>query len=128
VSPALYVGVSTLTGLLCFALALAPRPPRWLLGFTFALHTWGWAMSMLDSYQHHYLLSIVLLALVFFPRLSAEEALLPPAPKVEAPPAKKKTKKRGKPPKEVARAKPSPLFTLRAPTTVAWAYVALAWS
>jgi len=128
VSPALYVAVSTLTGFLCFALALAPRQPRWLLGIAFALHTWGWAMSMLDSYQHHYLLSIVLLALVFFPRLSAEEALLSSEPKDAAAAPAKKTKKQGGKPdkKELPRAKP--LFTLRAPTTVAWAYVALAWS
>ena len=78
VSPALYVGVCTLTGFLCVGLALAPRPPRWLIAIALVLHTWSWAMSMLDSYQHHYLLSIVLLALVFFPHATAEEALLPP--------------------------------------------------
>lgn len=137
VSPALYVGVSTLTGFLCFTLALAPRPPRWLLGVAFALHTWGWAMSMLDSYQHHYLLSIVLLALIFFPRLSAEEALLSPAPRsAETLPPKRlparggprhKTKK-GSRPDKTHEPEPTSLSPLRAPTTAAWAYVALAWS
>lgn len=123
VSPALYVGVSTATGLLCFALALAPRPPRWLLAVAFVLHTWGWAMSMLDSYQHHYLLSIVLLALVFFPRLRAEDALLAAE---SAPPPRKKAKKKDKKgaPKDEPPARASLLAP--APTVAAWAYVALA--
>ncbi len=125
VSPALYVGVTTLTGFLCFALALAPRPPRWLFAAAFLLHTWGWAMSMLDSYQHHYLLSLVLLALCFFPRLRAEDALLPAVePEVEAAKPKKAKKKTG-------HSKPAAKNTsilAPAPTVAAWAYVALAGS
>lgn len=123
VSPGLYIAVSMLTAFLCVALALAPRPPRWLFAVTFVLHTWSWAMSMLDSYQHHYLLSIVLLALIFFPRLSAEEALLPPEPKAEPEPAPKKSKRKKAPPP-----KPAPLFSLRTPTTAGWAYAAFSWS
>jgi len=84
VSPPFYVGACVLTGALCFAIVFARRPPRWLLGLTFVVHTWSWAMSMLDSYQHHYLLSIVLLCLAFFPGLNADEAL-----EVDAPPQKK---------------------------------------
>lgn len=126
VSPGLYVGVSVLTGLLCFALALAPRPPRWLLGLAFALYTWGWAMSMLDSYQHHYLLSLVLLALIFFPRLSAEQALLLPEPKKSAPEPKKGKRKKAKP--ALAAQVPALRLTGRAPSAHAWGYVLLTWS
>lgn len=128
VSPGLYVAVSILTGLLCFALALAPRPPRWLLGLAFALYTWGWAMSMLDSYQHHYLLSLVLLALIFFPRLSAEQALLLPElpePEKSAPRPKKGKKKKAK---ALAAQMPPLRLTGPAPTTHGWAYVLLMWS
>lgn len=124
-SPGLYIGVSMLTAWLCIALALAPRPPRWLFVLAFLLHTWSWAMSMLDSYQHHYLLSIVLAAFIFFPRLSAEEALLPPEPKRAIEPPKKAKRKRSK---ESPSPKSPPLFALRAPTTVGWAYIALSWS
>lgn len=128
VSPAIYVAVVTLTGLLGVVLALAPRAPRWLIGITFLLHTWSWAMSMLDSYQHHYLLSIVLLALAFFPRLTAEEALLAPSATAPEPaPPKKRGKRDAK--KPTAPAKPSaradrPLLAA-VPTVPAWAYVAL---
>ncbi|MCZ7678124.1 MAG: HTTM domain-containing protein [Sandaracinaceae bacterium] len=86
------------------------------------LHTWGWAMSMLDSYQHHYLLSIVLLALVFFPALRAEDALVPAAE--SAPPPRKARKKDKKSAPKSAPARASLLAP--APTVAAWAYVALA--
>ena len=56
ISAPLFVGVIILTGALCLTIAIASRPPRWLIGLAFVLHTWSWAMSMLDSYQHHYLL------------------------------------------------------------------------
>lgn len=121
VSPALYVGVCTLTGLLCFVLALAPRPPRWLLAVALLLHTWSWAMSMLDSYQHHYLLSLVLLALVFFPRLRAEDALGTPAPAAAPPTSTKKKKKERKAP-----GPERPRLLAPAPAVAAWAYVVLA--
>ncbi len=79
VSPAVYVGVCVFTGALCFAIAIGDRAPRWLVGVALLTHTWSWAMSMLDSYQHHYLLSLVLLGLMFVPPLTAEEALLGPS-------------------------------------------------
>ncbi len=121
VTAGLYVGVSIVTGLLCFALVLVPAAPRWLLALTFVLHTWSWAMSMLDSYQHHYLLSLVLLALVFFPRPSAEDALLAPAP---PPTDEKKADKRSKKKSAEPTKQAAPLLA-RAPLTSAWAYVAL---
>lgn len=135
ISPEVYVGVCVLTGALCFAVAFADRPPRWLIALTFLVHSWSWAMSMLDSYQHHYMLSLVLLAMIFFPRLSAEQALL--APKDE--PAPKKTKKRKKkrgneapPPTEHGLLDPAPLVPawgwalLGASIAVVYAYTAYA--
>jgi len=67
-TPALYVGV--VTGAAAGALAAALTPgsiPRALLAAVAGLYTWGWAMSMIDSYQHHYFLSLLLVAFVFFP-------------------------------------------------------------
>jgi hypothetical protein len=46
------------------ALAGAGQWPRVMLA---VLYTYGWAMSRLDAYQHHYLCSLVLALLVFFP-------------------------------------------------------------
>ncbi|MCB9615337.1 MAG: hypothetical protein H6722_23125 [Sandaracinus sp.] len=71
-SPAIYVGTVTLAGLVAFTMAMT-RPTRVGLGLTAALYTYGWSMSMLDSYQHHYLLSIVLFAMIFFPRLVRDD-------------------------------------------------------
>ncbi|MCU0671217.1 MAG: HTTM domain-containing protein [Myxococcota bacterium] len=71
-SPGIYVGTILLAGLVAFAMAMT-RPSRVGLGIVCALYTYGWAMSMLDSYQHHYLLSFVLLAMTFFPRLVRDD-------------------------------------------------------
>lgn len=71
-TPAVYVGTILACGVLALALAFAARN-RVVLGVLAALYTWSWAMSQLDSYQHHYLLSIVLLAFVFYPATTARE-------------------------------------------------------
>ena len=130
ISAPLFVGVIILTGALCLTIAIASRPPRWLIGLAFVLHTWSWAMSMLDSYQHHYLLSIVLLALVFFPRLTAEDALLPPsspkkrdAPSTAAERRKGKKKKRKKSADEPA-AQPSMLSPASLTSAGGYAFLA----
>jgi len=65
-TPALYVGVVLLAGLLAGSMVLL-RPEPVASAVLFALYTYGWAMSMQDSYQHHYLLSLLLACLVFFP-------------------------------------------------------------
>ena len=75
-SPSLYVGMVTVVGLLALGSAVG-RLSRPVLAVIAALYTWAWAMSMIDSYQHHYLLSLVLALLVCFPltganRLSAD--------------------------------------------------------
>ncbi|MEC7519568.1 MAG: hypothetical protein VYE22_06880 [Myxococcota bacterium] len=141
ISAPLYVGVIVLTGALCLTIAIASRPPRALIVLAFLLHTWSWAMSMLDSYQHHYLLSIVLLALAFFPRLTAEEALLPPSAPVkrDAPGdegkrkrrKKKQAEKKKEAPEGSALLRPFPLVSaggyafLAASVAVVYAYTAL---
>jgi len=65
-TPALYVGLMLAVGTLALvgALAGATRP---LLAVVFAGWTWGWSMSLLDAYQHHYFLSILLLGVLFAP-------------------------------------------------------------
>jgi hypothetical protein len=65
-TPQHYVATLLLTGLLALTLALlgTRRLPMALL---FLLYTYSWSMSMLDSYQHHYFVSLVLLCMVFFP-------------------------------------------------------------
>jgi len=65
-TPELYGGLSAVTGLLALHLAFA-GPSRSGLALLAVLHTYGWAMSQHDSYQHHYLLSWLLVALIFFP-------------------------------------------------------------
>src|SRR3954447_12730269 len=69
-TPTHYVATLLLTGLLALTLALLGTRPL-PLGVLCLLYTYSWSMSMLDSYQHHYFVSLVLLCLVFFPRLSA---------------------------------------------------------
>ncbi|MCB9666724.1 MAG: HTTM domain-containing protein [Myxococcales bacterium] len=66
VSPALYVGVMLAAGLCAFFVACSPfrELPRLCV---FLLYTYGWSMSMLDSYQHHYFLSLILFCRCFIP-------------------------------------------------------------
>ncbi len=71
-TPGTYVATVLLTGLLAFVLALS-RPTRLGVAGVCALYSYGWLMSMLDSYQHHYLLTLLLLSATFFPMLSSEE-------------------------------------------------------
>ncbi|MEO0326883.1 MAG: hypothetical protein AAF447_28335, partial [Myxococcota bacterium] len=78
-TPALYVGLCVLLGVLAAGLGLG-RPTRTGQALLCLLFTWSWAMSMLDSYQHHYLLSWVLLAMVAFPRLRAQDLTDPALP------------------------------------------------
>ncbi len=77
-TPALYTGVMLACGLLSLTIAFAGGN-LWLSGALCLLYTFGWAMSMLDSYQHHYFISWLLLCLVFVPRVSASEIAALPA-------------------------------------------------
>lgn len=72
-SPSLHVGLMLIVGGLAWVVACGAggRPMRALLAL---LYTYGWAMSRLDAYQHHYLLSLLLAAFVFFPRVRATDS------------------------------------------------------
>jgi hypothetical protein len=72
VSPALYGGLILLTGMLALPMALAgaSRPGKALLTFSY---TSAWLISLHDSYQHHYLLSWLLLWLIFIPDPGIDE-------------------------------------------------------
>ena len=67
-------GLLVATGFVAFATAGAGIRPAPVLALC-ALYTLSWSMSMMDSYQHHYLLSLVLLCLAFFPRADADAEL-----------------------------------------------------
>ncbi len=66
---AAYVGMLFFVSTSALVCALMPRPPRPLLIAIAVLYTWGWSCSMHDSYQHHYLISFLLLAIAMFPTL-----------------------------------------------------------
>jgi len=71
-SPQLYASLMLIVSFLAAVVAIAGIN-RWLMGIICLLFTWGWAMSQIDSYQHHYLISVLLLTLVFFPQLRSSD-------------------------------------------------------
>ncbi len=72
-SAAFYVGLMSLIG--CLALIhLLAGGGRWLRGTITALYTLSWTISLFDSYQHHYLLSWILLWTVFMPDVRPDNA------------------------------------------------------
>ena len=77
-SPELYVGVMLATGVLALVCAFR-NAGRWTRALLVLLYTYGWTMSELDVFQHHYLLSLILATFVFFPRGQAPD-LSPPRP------------------------------------------------
>jgi hypothetical protein len=66
-----YVATLLLTGLVALTAALL-GPRKLLMSLLFVLYTYSWSMSMLDSYQHHYFVSLVLLCMVFFPKATRD--------------------------------------------------------
>lgn len=124
---AIYVGVLLATGLLALALALGGTRRLALAGL-FLLYTISWAMSMLDSYQHHYFVSSVLLCLVFFPELRASDvrprlsvpAVMEPPPPAASEPRKRKTKGKHK-------AKPKPVEQALDTPRASAIYLAVGW-
>lgn len=78
-SNASYIGVLLLGGLLSLTLMLTGIS-RLLMALLWLLYTYAWAMSLLDSYQHHYFVSLILACMVFFPKLSARDIHPPLAP------------------------------------------------
>lgn len=69
-TPELYVAVHLAVGIL--ALLCVFTEAGILVRVVLALlYSYGWAMSMIDNYQHHYFLSLVLAAFIFFPVMRA---------------------------------------------------------
>lgn len=68
---AMYVTLTLLTGSLSLWGAL--RPSRLVTGLVAVLFTWSWSMSLLDAWQHHYLLSLVLFGMALGPDVRAPE-------------------------------------------------------
>ena len=69
-TPGLYIGIVLLAGMVAFVWALVDAG-LWSQALLALLYAYSWMMSMLDNYQHHYFLSLVLVAFVFFPRVRA---------------------------------------------------------
>jgi len=67
-SAGLYVCIVVLAGVLALSIAIANLGTTWRLALVL-LYSYTWAMSRLDSFQHHYLLSWVLLCIAFFPHV-----------------------------------------------------------
>ena len=63
-----YVGLMLLIGWLALVTVLAGTN-RLVLGLIALLYTYGWSMSLLDRYQHHYFISLALLCLTFIPSI-----------------------------------------------------------
>ena len=85
-SPAVYLTLVLGAGLLAFVMALS-QPSRLGMAILLAAYTYAWLMSMLDNYQHHYLMSLFLFTLIFAPHRTAAEVFGPldsPASKEEA--------------------------------------------
>jgi hypothetical protein len=94
-TPGLYVGVLLAASLLALFIAIS-GVQRLTVATLALLYTYCWSMSMLDSYQHHYFMSLVLVCLCFWPRVSASElhgALPAPAPPAAAPKKQKHLKR-----------------------------------
>ena len=71
-TPPLYVGLVLSVGILALVCVFTGAG-RWALALLALMYTYSWAMSMVDGFQHHYFISLVLTAFIFFPRLSARE-------------------------------------------------------
>lgn len=69
-SPGLYIGVLLVASVLAVFGALFWRTTV-SAALIAGLWTWAWASSLMDSYQHHYYLSLVLVALIGFPKKNA---------------------------------------------------------
>lgn len=69
-----YVGAVLLTGWLALTMALVGPTRVGMIALT-ALYTLTWSCSLLDAYQHHYLLSLLLVAMTCFPSITLREAL-----------------------------------------------------
>lgn len=77
-TPTLYIGFALLAGMLSIKFVVGRRT-RWETVVLTAVCTLLWAASVLDGYQHHYLLSWLLAWCVLIPEVSPERASKPSA-------------------------------------------------
>lgn len=75
-SPSLYVGLLIGVGLASLSMAIGPMRGRTARLLLFVVYTASWLISLHDSYQHHYLLSWLLLWSAFLPEEPEPKALL----------------------------------------------------
>lgn len=73
-SPALYVGLVLLCGILALLGAMGVLG-SWFLALLAVLYTYGWAMSQLDSYQHHVFVTVALGCIACVPLLRAGQVI-----------------------------------------------------
>jgi hypothetical protein len=66
----LYNGLVILVGVLAVVCAVV-EASLWTRVILALAYTYTWAQSMLDGYQHHYFISLILLTFIFFPSLTA---------------------------------------------------------
>ncbi len=77
-TPTLYIGFALLAGMLSIKFVFGRRT-QWETVVLTAVCTLLWASSLLDGYQHHYLLSWLLAWCVLIPEVSPERASKPSA-------------------------------------------------
>lgn len=94
-SPELYLTVLFSVSLLALSQALA-GPSRVGVAALAVLYTYAWAMSLLDAYQHHYLLSLLLVSVAFFPMQPLVSLFPDEKPKEETPSLIVRQEKRSK--------------------------------
>ena len=73
---ATYIGALILAAWFALISVIAPIG-RFASGAVLVLYTYAWAMSRLDGYQHHYMLSLVLLCVILFPHINAADLIRP---------------------------------------------------
>ena len=68
----LYIGLALSVGILALVCTLAGAS-RWMLVLLALGYSYSWMMSIFDNFQHHYFLSLVLFAMIFFPLSKAAD-------------------------------------------------------
>jgi cytochrome c-type biogenesis protein CcmH/NrfG len=64
-----YVGILMLVSVLAYTLCFTGSSRAGLVALA-VLYTYAWAMSRHDSYLHHYMISLILTCMAFFPRIT----------------------------------------------------------
>lgn len=84
-----YVALLVTTSFVALVLVFAGHRP-WLMLVLTVLYTYLWSMSRLDSYLHHYMLSLIMACMVFFPAIDGRalraRVLTPTSPAKRAKP------------------------------------------